>query len=219
MSEPERPFFGILGGTFDPIHHGHLRLALEVAEALGLDHVRLVPSADPPHRDRVFASAEQRFEMTRLASDRAGLLVADDCELGRGGPSYTVDTLARYRERHPEASIVFVVGDDAFAQLPTWHRYEVLTDYAHIVVVNRPGVTVPQHKALNSWANERTVEDVAILRSRPAGAIYFLLMPVLDIASSDIRERCRTGRSIEYLTPLPVVDLIDRLDLYRGPVS
>lgn len=215
MSAAERAFFGLLGGTFDPIHHGHLRLAIEVAEALELDHVRLVPSADPPHRAQVFAQAERRFEMAALACDRAGRLVADDSELRRAGPSYTVDTLARFRERQPEASIVFIVGDDAFAQLPSWHRYEALTDYAHIVVVNRPGVTVPQHEALAGWVDGRIVDDVAILRSRPAGGIFFLLMPVLDIASSDIRERCRTGRSIEYLTPLPVVELIERLALYR----
>lgn len=220
MTPSARPdsgaFFGILGGTFDPIHHGHLRLAIEVGEHLNLDHVRLIPSADPPHRDKVFAPAERRFEMTRVACDRAGALVADDIELSRTGPSFTVDTLAEFRARHPEASIVFIVGDDAYARLPTWSRWQTLTDYAHLVVVNRPGVSVPQHPDLAPWAAPRSCTDAAILRESRHGMVYSLLMPVLDIASSDIRERHRRRRSIEFLTPLPVVDIIEAHGLYRA---
>ena len=215
MTKTPQEYFGLLGGTFDPIHHGHLRLALEVKEHLDLDLVHLIPSADPPHRAAVHAPATLRFEMTKVACDRAGQLVANDCELHRAGPSYTLDTLAAFRESYPRASIVFIVGDDAYAQLPTWHRWQELTDFAHIVVVNRPGVEVEQHADLAAWTARHKTDDLAILKKERYGRVYFLIMPVLDIASSTIRDRSRRGLSIEFLTPLPVVDLILEHGLYQ----
>lgn len=216
----ERPFLGILGGTFDPVHHGHLRLAIEVVERLGLERLHLVPSADPPHREKVFAPAALRLEMVQAAVAGIPELVADDRELRRPGPSFTVDTLQAFREAFPAASLVFILGADAFAGLPTWHAYTKLTDAAHLVVVNRPGTPVPEHPALAEFASPRWVDQVAILENEPCGGIYPLQMPVLDIASSDIRARCARGRSIDFLTPPDVVACIRRHGLYQSaPVA
>lgn len=213
----ERPFLGILGGTFDPIHHGHLRLAVEVAERLGLDRVHLTPSADPPHRSRVFAPAALRLEMVEAAVSACPLLVADGCELARSGPSFTVDTLAEFRRRYPDAALAFVMGADAFAELPRWHRFEMLTELAHLVVVNRPGVAVTPHPEIDAFAHSKWQPEVAILRNEPSGGIHAIQMPVLDIASSDIRARRAAGRHVDFLTPTSVVDLIRAHGLYLEP--
>lgn len=212
----ERPFLGILGGTFDPIHHGHLRLALEVVERLSLDRLHLVPCADPPHRHTVFAPAHLRLSMVEAAVAGISNLIADDRELRRDGPSFTVDTLAAFRAEYPEAALVFVLGADAFAQLPTWHDFAGLTGYAHLVVVNRPGTPVPDHPLLEAFAAPKWVDQVAILRRDAFGGIFSLQMPILDIASSDIRARRASGRSIDFLTPPDVVRCILAHRLYEA---
>ena len=128
---------GILGGTFDPVHYGHLRAAVEVGEALELGEVRMLLSARPPHRPQPPASAEHRFEMLRLATGSRGFLVADDSELRRPGPSYMVDTLAGFRERLGDVSLVLIIGQDAANGLDRWHRWRRLFELAHVAVMHR----------------------------------------------------------------------------------
>jgi nicotinate-nucleotide adenylyltransferase len=130
---------GIFGGTFDPIHYGHLRTVFEMLEVLNFDEVTLVPSGDPPHRGKTFADAEQRLEMVRVAVQGQPGFSVDDCELRRDGPSYTIDTLSTIREERPDVAVGLIVGMDAFLGLTSWHRWSEILDLAHLVVAHRPG--------------------------------------------------------------------------------
>jgi nicotinate-nucleotide adenylyltransferase len=200
---------GILGGTFDPVHHGHLRLAIEVLERLGLDEVRLLPTATTNLRDTPTASPAQRLAM--LESALVPGLVADDREIRRGGRSYTIDTLIEMRQELPQASFYFVLGADAWNALPRWHRWQELLDYANLVIATRPGVTradIPELAAARC-------ETLAEFRAARAGRVLVLPIPRLPISSTDIRARLHAGHRVDYFTPAAVVALIDREGLYR----
>ena len=134
---------GVFGGTFDPIHYGHLRTAFELLQALRLAEVRFIPCSDPPHRGKTYASAAERLRMVALAIDGQEGFVADDRELARGGPSYSIDTLLTLREEFPQRSLGLILGMDAFLGLHTWYRWDEILDVAHIVVAHRPGFKAP----------------------------------------------------------------------------
>jgi nicotinate-nucleotide adenylyltransferase len=201
--------FGILGGTFDPVHHGHLRLAIEVLERLGLDEVRLLPTATTNLRDTPTASPAQRLAM--LESALVPGLVADDREIRRGGRSYTIDTLIEMRQELPQASFYFVLGADAWNALPRWHRWQELLDYANLVIATRPGVTLTDIPELAA----ARCETLAEFRAARAGRVLVLPIPRLPISSTDIRARLHAGHRVDYFTPAAVVALIDREGLYR----
>jgi nicotinate-nucleotide adenylyltransferase len=200
---------GILGGTFDPVHHGHLRLAIEVLERLGLDEVRLLPTATTNLRDTPTASPAQRLAM--LESALVPGLVADDREIRRGGRSYTIDTLIEMRQELPQASLYFVLGADAWNALPRWHRWQELLDYANLVIATRPGVTLTDIPELAA----ARCETLAEFRAARAGRVLVLPIPRLPISSTDIRARLHAGHRVDYFTPAAVVALIDREGLYR----
>ena len=200
---------GILGGTFDPVHHGHLRLAIEVLERLGLDEVRLLPTATTNLRDTPTASPAQRLAM--LESALVPGLVADDREIRRGGRSYTIDTLIEMRQELPSASFYFVLGADAWNALPRWHRWQELLDYANLVIATRPGVTLTDIPELAA----ARCETLAEFRAARAGRVLVLPIPRLPISSTDIRARLHAGHRVDYFTPAAVVALIDRERLYR----
>ncbi len=160
---------GILGGTFDPIHHGHLRCAQELLQDLPLDEVRLVPCRIPPHRDTPQASAEQRLRMLKAALDGAPGLTVDDRELSREGPSYTVDTLHSLRAEFGATPLCLIVGMDAFNGLDRWHRWQELIGLAHIVVAHRPGWLPPQAGAVAELLSSHAIQSATELRARPAG--------------------------------------------------
>jgi len=200
---------GILGGTFDPVHHGHLRLAIEVLERLGLDEVRLLPTATTNLRDTPTASPAQRLAM--LESALVPGLVADDREIRRGGRSYTIDTLIEMRQELPQASFYFVLGADAWNALPRWHRWQELLDYANLVIATRPGVTLTDIPELAA----ARCETLAEFRAARAGRVLVLPIPRLPISSTDIRARLHAGHRVDYFTPAAVVALIDREGLYR----
>ena len=210
----------LLGGTFDPVHYGHLRFADDVRRVLGLPQVRLVPSALPPHREPARASAADRLAMLELAvRDFAGLVV-DAREIARGGRSYTVETLESLRREHPEAPLVLLVGADAFRGLPAWHRWREIFDLAHIVVVPRPGSMLDDLPAALApeWRARHTA-DPQVLRARPAGSIYVQPVAPHAISSTQIRNALAQGdvRSIEALLPPPVLAYIGSRRLYRHP--
>jgi nicotinate-nucleotide adenylyltransferase len=206
---------GILGGTFDPVHHGHLRCALEVQQECGLDKVLFIPAGQPPHRRQPAADAARRLAMLEAAvSDHPGFEV-DPRELRRDGPSYTVDTLLSLREELPDASLCLLLGMDAFLGLPSWSRWERLIELAHLIVMCRPGSDPGSASApLRDLLQARRVEFPRELRQRPAGGI--LLQPVtqLDISASRIRDSIARGRSVRYLLPDRVIDHIRRERLY-----
>lgn len=208
MSAATAPI-GILGGTFDPVHHGHLRLALEVREALDLAEVRLLPSAQTNLRDSAQASAAQRLAMLRAALTDG--LAVDAREIERGGVSYTIDTLIALRADAAGRPLCFILGIDAWNTLPGWHCWTSLLEYAHLIVASRPGAELLRHPAFDSaWAT-----SPAALHAQPASLVYACQIPLLPISSTDIRARIAAGRSVAGLVPPTVAALIEREQLYR----
>lgn len=205
---------GLFGGTFDPIHHGHLRLAVELRECLGLREMRLIPNALPPHRDDPGAAPAQRLRWIRAAIAGEPGLVLDDRELRRGGRSYTVDTLASLREELPDTPLCLVLGMDTFLGLELWQRWRELIDLAHIVVAPRPGVTTPDTGELGDLVRAHAVSDPAALRRRAAGGIYRCDATPLAISSTDIRNLLQAGRSVRYLVPDVVWRDIQSAEIY-----
>lgn len=205
---------GILGGMFDPVHCGHLRIAIEACEALALDHVRLVPVNAPGHRSGAAATTTDRIDMLRAVE--TAMLRIDLREIERGGVSYTVDTLRSMREQWPDQALCLLLGVDSFRTLPAWSRPQELLGLAHIVVAARPGVTNEPVSGLDELVGNAQSERVSDLHERPCGSVYFLDLPLLPIASSDLRERCRSGRSVRHLVPDAVAEIIADRGLYTG---
>ena len=210
----------ILGGTFDPVHYGHLRLAADVRAALHLPEVRLVPAADPPHRGRTQASSADRVAMLELAVREFPGLAIDLREIERGGKSYTVDTLAGLRAEGRERPIALLVGADAFRGFPSWHRWNELFALAHVVVVPRPGVLLTQDlpAALEHEWRARLTADPQALRERTAGTIYVQPVSAQPISASEIRAALARGaRPVEIagLLPAAVLAYIESKHLYR----
>lgn len=214
---------GVLGGTFDPVHLAHLRLAEEAAEAFDLEQVHLVVSAEPPHRGTPSATAEQRLAMVKAAVAGNPKLVADDRELRRPAPSYTIDTLESLRAEFGAARpIALILGADAFVLLQTWRRWLDLFGHAHIIVAHRPGWEAADWRetmgpALRSQFDSRLTQDRGRLVNSPAGAIAALPITQLDISASAIRALLAADRSPRYLLPESVLGYIDRHDLYKEP--
>jgi nicotinate-nucleotide adenylyltransferase len=209
---------GLLGGTFDPIHAGHLAAARAAGARLRLDAIRFVPSARPPHRpDTPRASGYHRVEMARLAvADTPGWEVWD-LELNREGPSYTFDTLTTVAaEGLTPLQIFFITGADAFAEIATWHRYPDVLDRAHFVVIARPGSSLASlNTQLPDLAQRMCMPAEAIHADRPR--IVLLETATPDVSATDIRRRVAQGQSIDGLVPPAVSAYIDRNLLYRSP--
>lgn len=228
MAEPvqagshARPL-GLLGGTFDPIHFGHLRLAEEAREALGLGELRLMPAGRPPHRGEPGSTPEDRLAMARLGAAGNPALRVDDAEVRAQQKSYTVLTLERLRaEVGPQRPLVLILGADAFEGLPSWHRWTELFALAHIAVANRPGYAPHGRRwpatlspELDAACRDRHTADAAALRNTPAGRVIPFDMTPLAISASLIRDLVRNGHSVRYLLPDSVLDYIAAHHLYR----
>lgn len=207
----------MLGGTFDPIHIGHLRSALELRERLGFEQIRLVPCHRPPHRAEPGASSAQRLRMLELALAGETQLCADARELRRPGPSYTFDTLSELRaELGADYSLSLIVGADAFAGLDSWHRWRELPQLAHIVVMARPDCALPTQGAVAELLAELRAEP-AILQQQTCGAIVPVALTPLPVSATDIRALLRAGRSPRYLIPDAVCAFIRDHALYQFP--
>lgn len=204
---------GLLGGTFDPIHHGHLRLAVELYERLDLAQVRLIPSAHPPHRQQPMVDGRLRLAMVKAAIINVPGLIADGRELSRTGPSYTVDTLYSFRDEHPHTPFFLILGMDAFMNLNRWHHWEKITTLAHILVVKRPGTLLPMNHAMHNFMLKHRVnpENITTL----AGKVVVQEIPAMTISSTQIRALLASQRNPHYLLPLSVLDLIEQHQLYR----
>lgn len=204
----------ILGGTFNPIHHGHLRVAIEVKEALELAAVHLIPLLAPPHREPPNVSAHSRLEMIAAATSDEPELIADDREIRRGGISYSVETLRELRAENVSTPICMVVGTDAFAHLHTWRDWQELITLAHIVVVHRPGVDLPDDAPAHKLLEEFGTDEVADLHASPAGRFISISIPMLEISSTQIRSILHNGQSPRYLLPKSVLNIIREHELY-----
>jgi len=210
MSRP----LAIFGGTFDPIHLGHLSVAWEASELLDAE-VRLMPASVPPHRPSPLADAQQRVAMLKAALQKQSRLTLDTRELERSGPSYTIDTLIELRKEEADRPLVLLLGADAFAGLPSWHRWRALFDVAHIGVLGRPGVDVAWSDELLTEIGPRLVDDAATLRALPAGKVIELSVTPLEISATRIRELLAEGRDPRYLLPCGLFDDPSILAPYR----
>ena len=215
MTDLPKPI-GILGGTFDPVHHGHLRMAIECYERLGLAEVRFIPLHTPPHRQKPYASPAQRLAMLDLAiKDRNGFTI-DECELQSEEISYTIDTVKSIREKETSTPLCLLMGADAFNTLPTWKDWESLPDYVHIVIAERAG---QQPRTLNPeltrlLANHRT-DRANDLNKQPAGKIFEVVMPILDISATQIRETFYNKGNPSFLLPDSVINYIHAHNIYQ----
>jgi nicotinate-nucleotide adenylyltransferase len=220
-----RARIGVFGGTFNPVHIGHLRAAEEVVEALDLERMVFVPSAGPPHKtdladDRI-APAELRLEWIQLAIRRNPRFEVDPLEIERGGASYSVDTLRALGARIAPEKPVFAIGHDAFVEIDSWREPEALFELAHFAVITRPPIarvslmdSLP--RCIRSAVEPAEGGRVALHRQANTW-IRLLEIPALDISSSDIRRRLRGGRSLRYLLPLAVAEAVEKSGVYRAP--
>jgi len=213
------PSIGILGGTFNPIHFGHLRMAQELADTLNFDEVRFIPAANPPHKNTPSISAEHRAAMVRLGIANNPVFTFDDCELRRTGASYTIDTLLSLREElGSQTSITLFMGSDAFTKFDTWHRWQEIIPLCHIVLVQRPTAQTEANKLpklLETFLHNHYSENGDDLHTSPAGFVTMRPVTALDISSTAIREAFKHGYSARYLMPDSVIEYIHAHNLYK----
>ena len=204
----------ILGGTFDPIHYGHLRTALDVMEALGLEQIRFLPLNQAVHREQPLATVEQRLAMVRLAiADQAGFAL-DETECRRQGPSYMVDTLRSLRNELGGIPLALLLGMDAFKGFLGWREPQAILNLCHLVVMGRPGYPLPTDGELGALVAQYATDNAEELQRHSGGRIYFQPVTQIDISASDIRARTAGNRSPRYLLPDPVIAMIRREELY-----
>ena len=204
---------GVFGGTFDPIHIGHLRTAWELRQKLGLDSVHFVPCRQPPHDKLPQAPVELRLEMLKSAADLDGFKI-DERELTRSGPSFTVDTLESFRAEDSARGLCLMTGMDAFRGLESWHRWEDIVDLANIVVARRPGAPLPDAGRIGELIAERQVASPADLSASAAGRILFCDVTQLEISSTQIRQLTAAGECPRFLVPEQVREIIQRSGCY-----
>ncbi len=206
---------GIFGGTFNPIHNGHLRIALDIFEDFGLHQLRFIPLANAVHREQPAADGDIRLAMIEAAIGSQHCFMADAREIHRGGPSYTVDTLASLHEDFPDSPLCLLLGSDAFNQFMQWHQPERILQLANLIVMQRPNYRLPDEQSLQALVHTHKVDSIAKWRQQGSGAILFHPVTQLDISASDIRRRIAQYRSARYLTPDPVIELIESNHLYQ----
>jgi nicotinate-nucleotide adenylyltransferase len=212
---------GLLGGTFDPIHYGHLRLAEEMADGLGLEKVRFIPAGLPPHRQRPEAPADSRLEMVKLAIAGNPRFAVEEYEIFKTSPCYMVETLEALRDEVGYSTpLVLLLGLDAFAGLEAWHEWQRLLELAHIAVGHRPGYALPGWElrlpeGVRQMLQAHRTDDAGLLQHAPAGRILERSFTQLDISASRLREMTRADTSLRYLLPEPVIRYIRSNNLYR----
>ena len=210
----------VLGGTFDPIHNAHLQTALDVAELLSAEQIRLIPCGDPAHRPAPDASAEQRLMMLQVAIAGNKRFLIDTQELERKGPSYMVDTAASLRcELGESVPICLMMGMDAFLGLPSWHCWQQLLDYLHLVVVERPGWQQAMCQAkpeLQQLLDAHRAESVQAMCTSASGRILMVAVSRMEISATGIRQRIGRGESVDGLLPDAVLKLIEQQKIYQN---
>lgn len=195
-----------MGGTFDPIHFGHLRPALDVMQNIGLEQVRFLPNKVPPHRPQPWLSSDVRKQLVEMAIADVPQFVLDDRELKREGRSYMVDTLAELKLQFDDACLCLIMGMDAFAGFTQWHQWSSILELCHLIITTRPGVTMFNQDGADfgehhSMLQQRIVNGVEGLQQRQNGQILLQSTTLLDISATQIREHLSRGESIQYLLP------------------
>ncbi len=201
------------GGTFDPVHYGHLRPLDELQQKLAADAVYILPASIPPHRPAPLAGSQQRVEMLQLALQEYPDFILDSLELERSGPSWTVPTLQSFRQQYPDDSLCLVMGSDAFDSLTTWYHWQEILPLAHIIIIERAGESACSKP---DWATEYMVDDMAKLRDRKCSSVMPVSLKGYDISSTDIRRRINEGQDIDGMVSDEVIDYIRRNGLYQN---
>jgi nicotinate-nucleotide adenylyltransferase len=204
---------GILGGTFDPIHFGHLRTALELYQALELAEVRLIPCYQPVHRKSPVASPEHRLAMVHSAIADEPALTVDSCEIDRQGPSYTIDTLETLQQKFPNTPLCLIMGIDALLGFPSWHRWEEILKLAHLVIAHRPQYHLPQTGIVADLLKER-LKKAAAIHASLSGSIVLHPVTPLEISATDIRKQIAMRRNPRFLLPDSVYRYIEQHGVY-----
>ena len=205
---------GIFGGTFDPIHYGHLRTAFELQQALRLAEVRFLPARNPPHRQQPLADAQLRLQMVRAATEGHRGFTVDDREVRKSGPSYSVETLAELRREFPDRSLCLIVGMDAFLSLPKWHQWQELLQLAHLVVAHRPGWRAPASGPLGEMLVDHGTGRIADLHDAICGNIFIHAVTQLEISSTELRLLIASQRDPRFLMPDSVRKIIMETGCY-----
>ncbi|AFJ47796.1 nicotinate-nucleotide adenylyltransferase [Shimwellia blattae] len=217
MNDAPSSLLALFGGTFDPIHYGHLKPVEALARQIALRHVVIMPNNVPPHRPQPQASSEQRKIMVSLAIARNPLFQLDCRELQRTSPSFTADTLEEIRqETGPRRPLAFIIGQDSLLTLPRWHRYQRISELCHLLVCRRPGYPVKMDSAAHQhWLDSRLTRNIADLHQQPGGKIFLADTPLFDISATTIRKRLEQAQSCADLLPPAVMQYIIDQGLYR----
>ena len=206
----------LLGGTFNPIHFGHLNLANCLVDYLHVESVRMIPCAIPPHRETPSVSAEKRLAMLQLAIDDHPLLTSDDLELRKSTPSYSIETVQQIRQQvGEETPLFFCIGMDSLLTIDSWHHWQQLLDYCHLAICPRPGYKLPIKGHLAEWIEQNLCDDIARVKTLAQGCLHLCKIPLKDISSTAIRDSIKCAQSIDHLTPKSVVNFITKHSLYE----
>lgn len=214
ISTNQKPAIGILGGTFDPIHYGHLRPCLDLLQQLKLDHIRLLPNHIPPHRATPGSSAHHRLAMAKLAIEQCHELHIDERELHRSTPSYTIDTLIELASEFPDTAICFLIGMDSLNSLHTWHRWQELLSYCHLVVSYRPNYQLNLAPEVQTVFDQVQTTDPDLIHQNSHGHILLWPSTQLEISATRIRQLIKTQQNPSYLLPNNVITYIKQHNLY-----
>ncbi|SCC03720.1 nicotinate-nucleotide adenylyltransferase [Kosakonia oryzendophytica] len=207
----------MFGGTFDPVHYGHLKPVEALANQIGLSRVIIMPNNVPPHRPQPEATSQQRKTMVELAIADKPLFTLDERELRRDAPSYTAQTLLEWREEQgPQRSLAFIIGQDSLLTFPGWHHADTILNHCHLIVCRRPGYPLTmEQEAHQQWLESHLTTDAEMLHTLPAGKIYLAETPWFNISATLIRERLEKGERCDDLLPAPVLAYIKEQGLYR----
>ena len=220
MSNSGAPLVGIFGGTFDPIHYGHLRVAEEIVETVGLQKMYFVPAGMPRLRHSPVASSQHRVEIVRLAIQKNPDFVLDEREIYRDGVSYSIDTVREFKQEFgEEVRLCFILGADAFIKLPEWNNWKELFNLCHFIVSSRPGYSLTLikellSKELREECSQRWVSNTESLKKDTSGLIFIASTTMLDISATSIRAHIAAGRSVRHLVPSVTVNYISENKLY-----
>ena len=206
-----KPLFGLFGGTFDPIHNGHLETVLQLTRLIAFDRVSFIPAAIPPHKSAPDVSATHRLDMVELACAPYPDFIVDDIELKRQTTSYTIDTLLNYRQTYPDATLTWIMGMDALLSFNKWHRFNEILNICHLIVMRRPQWSFPQD--IPSWW--QPVSHANALRQYQSGKILFVDTPQIDISSTQIRKALKNHEPINHMLPPAVLNYIYQNHLYQ----
>ncbi len=209
-----KKIIGIYGGTFDPIHNGHLHVAKELLFQFPMKEILFIPCFEPVHRQAPIASPEQRLSMCKLALENETQLRVDDREIQRQGKSYMIDTLKSLAKDYPNTPLALIIGADSFETFHTWKSWKNIFNYAHVIIVNRPQSLSPQHAELNQMISECTTNDIHQLTHESSGLLYFAQIPPSPVSATKLRELASSGKDISACVPKKVLNYIQSNKIY-----